>query len=184
MNLITLTDDDVIHFWFEELTPADWFKKDDALDATIKTRFEKAYWAATRNELFSWRRTHQGRLSEIIILDQFSRNMFRDDPQAFAFDQLAVCLALEAIDRKVDQQLPIHQRKFIYMPLMHSESLLIHEVAVNKFEQPGLEDNLRYEHLHRDIIQRFGRYPHRNAVLGRASTAEEEAFLKEPRSSF
>jgi uncharacterized protein (DUF924 family) len=175
---------DILHFWFEELTDKQHFVKDLALDETIRTRFGATLGAAARCELFAWRATHGGRLAEIIVLDQFSRNIFRDRPQAFAQDALALALAQELVARGQDQLLNTAERRFAYMPYMHSESPLIHVQAVRLFSQPGLEDGLSYEIRHKAIIDRFCRYPHRNAVLGRASTAEETAFLSEPGSSF
>jgi uncharacterized protein (DUF924 family) len=174
----------VIDFWFEELTPKQWFAKDEALDALIATRFESAWGAACRAELWAWRATPQGRLAEILVLDQFSRNMHRDHPMAFAQDALALVLAQEAVAQGADQALTTRQRPFLYMPYMHSESLLVHEEALRLFDQPGLEENLRFEHRHRDILLRFGRYPHRNAILGRDSSAEELTFLEQPGSGF
>lgn len=174
----------VLHFWFTELTPQQHFVKDPALDETIRTRFGATLEAAARCELFGWRTTPEGRLAEIIVLDQFSRNAYRDTPHAFAQDALALVLAQELVASGQDQRLPLEQRKFAYMPYMHSESALVHAQAVALFAQPGLEGNLDYELRHQAIIDRFGRYPHRNAVLGRASTAEEIAFLSEPGSSF
>ncbi|WP_341905981.1 DUF924 family protein [Polaromonas sp. YR568] len=175
---------DILHFWFEELTDKQHFVKDLALDETIRTRFGATLEAAARCELFGWRATHGGRLAEIIVLDQFSRNIFRDRPQAFAQDALALALAQELVANGQDQLLNTAERRFAYMPYMHSESPLIHVQAVRLFSQPGLEDGLSYELRHKAIIDRFGRYPHRNGVLGRASTAEETAFLSEPGSSF
>jgi len=130
------------------------------------------------------RQTAQGRLAEIIVLDQFARNLFRDQAQQFAADAMALVLAQEAIAQGFDQQLPAQQRLFMYMPYMHSESVLIHQRAVALFTALGLPDNLDFEYKHQAIIDRFGRYPHRNALLGRASTAEELAFLQQPNSSF
>ena len=118
------------------------------------------------------------------MLDQFSRNMFRDTAGAFAWDAMALVLSQTAVAIGVDQHLEPRQRAFLYMPYMHSESPLIHEIAVNLFSQPGLENNLEFENKHKAIIDRFGRYPHRNQVLGRTSTAEETAFLMQPGSSF
>lgn len=174
----------ILHFWFTELRPAQHFAKDAALDAAIRTRFGATLEAAARCELFAWRATPEGRLGEIVVLDQFSRNVWRDTPRAFAQDALALALAQELVASGQDRSLPVAQRRFAYMPYMHSESALIHEQAVALFSQPGLEDNLRFEHAHKAIIDRFGRYPHRNAILGRESTAEELAFLSEPGSSF
>ncbi len=175
---------DIIKFWFEELSPQQHFLKDSALDATLRKRFGNTLEAATRCELFGWRHTPEGRLAEILVLDQFSRNIFRDTPRAFAQDALALVLAQEMVALGLDQDLPVTQRAFIYMPYMHSESALIHQQAVRLFSQPGLEYNLDFERRHQDIIERFGRYPHRNVVLGRVSSASEIAFLNEPGSSF
>ena len=118
------------------------------------------------------------------MLDQFSRNVYRDTPLAFAQDPLALALAQELVASGQDQRLPVAQRIFAYMPYMHSESVLVHAQATRPFSQPGMEDNLRFELRHKEIIDRFGRYPHRNAILGRESTPEELAFLSEPGSAF
>lgn len=174
----------VLHFWFETLEPAQWFRKEAALDAAVRTRFGPLHEAAAAGELWAWRDTPRGRLAEILVLDQFSRNLHRDDPRAFAQDPMALVLAQEAVAQGLDRELPVVERSFLYMPYMHSESLKVHEEALLLFDQPGLEDNLRFEHLHRDILLRFGRYPHRNAILGRESSAEELAFLEQPGSSF
>ncbi|EHJ91442.1 DUF924 family protein [Vreelandella boliviensis] len=174
----------VLDFWFEALTPAQWFKKDPEMDRTISQRFGALHAQAARCECYAWRETAQGRLAEIIVLDQFSRNIYRDDARAFATDALALVLAQEGVSANADAELTSQQRVFLYMPYMHSESAAIHEVAMELFKQPGLENNYDFEVRHKAIIDRFGRYPHRNALLGRASTDEELAFLKEPGSSF
>lgn len=179
-----MTTQDILDFWFEELTARQHFVKDPALDAFIRTRFGTTFEAAARCELWAWRTTAQGRLAEILVLDQFSRNIFRDTPRAFAQDALALVLAQELVASRQDRSLPAEQRAFAYMPYMHSESALVHRQAVALFTQPGLEDNLSVELRHQAIIERFGRYPHRNAILGRTSSAEELAFLSEPGSSF
>nr|WP_163502407.1 DUF924 family protein [Halomonas socia] len=176
--------DDVLAFWFDELTPAQWFRKDAALDAAIAGRFGALLEAAGRGELWEWRLSARGRLAEIIVLDQFSRNVHRDTPATFANDGMALVLAQEAVTQGSDRHLDVAWRAFLYMPYMHSESLKVHDQALRLFDQPGLEENLRFEHHHRDIIARFGRYPHRNAILGRDSTAAELAFLEQPGSSF
>lgn len=175
---------DILHFWFEELTPQQHFMKDPALDAAMRVRFEATLQAAARCELFAWRATPAGRLAEILVLDQFSRNVYRDTARAFAQDALALALAQELVASGQDHSLPTAQRVFAYMPYMHSESALIHEQALALFTQPGMENNLDFERRHKAIIDRFGRYPHRNAILGRTSTPEELAFLSEPGSSF
>ncbi len=177
----------ILHFWFTELTPQQHFAKDAALDDAIRTRFGATLEAAARCELFAWRATPEGRLAEVLVLDQFSRNVYRHKPQeprAFAQDALALALAQELVANGQDRSLPLAHRSFAYMPYMHSESALIHEQAVALFSQPGMADTLRFELQHKAIIDRFGRYPHRNAILGRSSTAEELAFLSEPGSSF
>ena len=176
--------DDILRFWFDELTPAQHFAQDDTLDALIRTRFGATWEAARQCELWGWRATPQGRLAEILVLDQFSRNIHRGSPLAFAQDAQALALAQELVAGQHNAPLPPAQRAFAYMPYMHSESAAIHAQAMALFEQPGLENNLAFEVRHRDIIARFGRYPHRNAVLGRASTADETAFLAQPGSSF
>lgn len=177
-------DTDVLDFWFKELEPKQWFVKDLDLDAMIEARFCFLVEQARVGELFSWRVTPEGRLAEIILLDQFSRNIYRDRPESFSADPTALVLAQEAITAGADQQLPVQKRAFLYMPFMHSESPLIHEQAIALFDQPGLEHNLEFEYKHKAIIDRFGRYPHRNQILGRESTAEELEFLQQPGSSF
>lgn len=174
----------VLQFWFSELTAKDWFRKDEKLDQMITERFERLLQAAGACELYDWRQTPDGRLAEIIVLDQFSRNIYRDNAKSFSQDALALALAQEAVAIGADMALPVTQRAFLYMPYMHSESLLIHEQAVKLFQQTGLETNLNFENRHLAILERFGRYPHRNAILGRQSTPEEIEFLAQPGSSF
>ncbi|OAZ96027.1 DUF924 family protein [Halomonas sp. G11] len=174
----------VLDFWFEALTPAQWFKKDPEMDQAIRERFGSLHAQAAQCECYAWRETPQGRLAEIIVLDQFSRNIYRDDARAFATDTLALALAQEAVAAGAAASLSSEQRAFLYMPYMHSESVAIHERAMELFNQPGLEKNFDFEVRHKAIIDRFGRYPHRNALLGRISTDEELAFLKQPGSSF
>lgn len=176
--------DDILDFWFDKLAPKQHFVKDPALDGTIGERFGAIHAAAAGGEVFNWRDSSRGRLAEIIVLDQFSRNMYRDDPHAFACDAMALVLAQELVAHGGDRELPNAQRAFAYMPYMHSESPRIHEVALKLFSQPGLGHHLKFERAHKAIIDRFGRYPHRNATLGRTSTEEEAAFLKKPGSSF
>jgi len=179
-----MTPQDILYFWFDELTARQHFVKDAALDALIHARFGLTLEAAARCELWEWRATPQGRLAEIVVLDQFSRNVYRDTPRAFAQDAMALVLAQELVASGQDQGLPAVQRAFVYMPYMHSESRLVHAQAAVLFAQPGLEDSLGSARRHQSIIDRFGRYPHRNAVLGRTSSAQELAFLREPGSSF
>jgi len=174
----------VLQFWFHEITPAQWWKVDPALDALIAERFGELHRQAVHAELFQWRSAPLGRLAEVIVLDQFSRNIHRNDRRAFEADALALGLAQEAVMAQADLALAQEERLFLYMPYMHSESRLIHEVAERLFREHAPSSNHEYELRHKAIIDRFGRYPHRNAVLGRESTAEESAFLQEPGSRF
>lgn len=179
-----MTYKDVLEFWFQKLSPADWWKKDDSLDSLIKDKFLGLHTKASNGELFDWRLTARGSLAEVIILDQFSRNIFRDTPKSFAFDGMALVLAQNAIQNKLDVELSPTERSFLYMPFMHSESMHIHEQAKQLFSQSDLKDNYDFELKHAAIIEQFGRYPHRNAILGRQSTLDEVDFLKQLNSSF
>lgn len=168
----------VIDFWFVEVNPAQWWRRDPDFDQAVATRFGAVHARAAQCELFEWRAHPLGRLAEIIVLDQFSRNMYRDTPRAFAADPLALALAQEAVAARVAAALEPKLRAFLYMPYMHSESRRIHEIAVGLFSERGLEASLDSELEHKAIIDRFGRYPHRNSILGRVSTEEECEFLK------
>lgn len=174
----------IIKFWFDELNDKDRFSGEVEIDNLIRSRFLDLHQKASQLELFSWRETALGRLAEIIILDQFSRNIFRDHPKAFACDSVALALSQEALRLGSDKSLSTPQKAFLYMPFMHSESVIIHQQAVKLFSQPGLENNLDYELKHKKIIDRFGHYPHRNKILGRDTTVEETEFLKDPNSKF
>jgi uncharacterized protein (DUF924 family) len=174
----------VLSFWFEETRPAQWWSASDAFDQLIAQRFGALHRAAAQAELFAWRTQPRGRLAEVIVLDQFSRNLHRGSPLAFACDPMALALAQEALAAGADQALAPVEQSFLCMPFMHSESRLIHVESESLFRQIGLQGNLDSALQHKAIIDRFGRYPHRNAVLGRASTAEELAFLEQPGSRF
>ena len=174
----------VLDYWFTQLMPKDWFRKSDALDGQLRERFAARLEQALACELWEWRASVGGRLAEILLLDQFARNIHRDTPRAFSGDNLALALSQQAVALGDLDRLPLAWQPFAIMPWMHSESLRIHEHAEHLFARPGLEHTLRYEHLHADIVRRFGRYPHRNATLGRESTPEEIAFLGQPGSSF
>jgi len=175
---------DILKFWFEEIDSAQWWMKDKDFDNLIIERFSDIHAQAARCELYEWRSSAQGRLAEIIILDQFSRNMFRNSSLSFANDSLALVLSQEAISAGADAKLTPIERGFLYMPFMHSESLFIHDIAVGLYERNGIENNLDFEIKHKVIIEKFGRYPHRNYVLGRESTAAELEFLKTQDSEF
>jgi uncharacterized protein (DUF924 family) len=175
---------DVLDFWFEEIDRSLWFKKDADFDQLLIERFGQLHTQAAQGELHAWRKTAPGRLAEIIVLDQFSRNMFRNNAKAFAQDGMALVLAQEAIHVGDDIKLNNSERNFLYMPFMHSESLAIHGIAVELFTANGTQGTLNFELKHKAIIEQYGRYPHRNTVLGRESTPEESDFLNQPGSSF
>jgi uncharacterized protein (DUF924 family) len=183
--LILMTEDDkkdvraVLDFWFKETDPKQRFIKDPVFDARIKDRFGELYWKLLDGLTTTWRETAEGRLAEIIILDQFARNMFRDNAQSFMADPIALQLARAAIEIGADKEVPEEQRAFFYLPFMHSESSEVHEEALRIFTDFGNQGNLEYEIKHKNIIDRFGRYPHRNKILGRESTPEELEFLKD-----
>lgn len=174
----------VLSFWFDETSPEQWYGKDSAFDGLIVHRFSGLHAQAVAGELWAWRDTAKGRLAELIVLDQFSRNMFRNTPEAFAADGMALALAQEAVRSGADRELTQTQAAFLYMPYMHSESLVVHGEALRLFTALGSESSLLFEKRHRDIIARFGRYPHRNSILGRQSTPEELDFLRQPGSGF
>lgn len=167
----------VIDFWFSELKPSQWFAKDLELDAEIKRRFGDLHRQAAACELASWRDHDLGVLAEILLLDQFSRNLFRDSATAFAYDAQALILAQEAVRRRLHLSLDNRYAHFVLMPYMHSESALVHQMGLPLFEALGNDNVLKFELEHKGIIDRFGRYPHRNALLGRESSEEEKAFL-------
>lgn len=173
----------IINFWFVEISPKQWWVEDDKIDRRIAEQFGDVHAQAVQCELYAWRREPVGRLAEIIVLDQFSRNIYRGTARAFAADPQALTLAQEAVAAQAATALESQHRAFLYMPYMHSESRQIHEIAVQLFSEDGLRANLDFELKHKAIIDRFGRYPHRNKMLGRNSTKEEIDFLKTPGSS-
>lgn len=175
---------DIIQFWFEEIDSALWWKKDLNFDALIIERFSGVHQQACAGELYTWRATAEGRLAEVIVLDQFSRNMFRDEKEAFAQDGLALVLTQELISLGLDKELTDTQRSVLYLPFMHSESVVIHEVAEQLYKDLGNAYSLDFELKHKKIIEKFGRYPHRNKILSRTSTTDEIEFLTQPNSSF
>ena len=167
---------DVIAFW-QSAGPDKWFKKSDAFDADIRMRFLATHEAAAAGRLAEWEATPEGALALVIVLDQFPRNMFRGDARTFAADPVARAIADRAIAKGFDAKVPTELRNFFYLPFEHSETLADQERCVALNRANGSADDLKWAELHADIIRRFGRFPHRNAVLGRASTADELAFL-------
>ena len=174
----------VLKFWFEEVEPRKWWNADPSFDKEIENRFLPILLQAAKGELFSWRKEPKGRLAEIIVLDQFSRNVYRNTPMAFAQDPMALALAQEAVAAGVGSALSPIERSFLFLPFMHSESKKIHESAESLYRENGLQNNYEFELRHKAIIDRFGRYPHRNEILGRTSSPEEIEFLKQPGSGF
>jgi len=174
----------VLDYWLLQIGPEKWFVRDDTLDDDICARFSALHIRATTGALAPWRGTPRGCLAEIILLDQFSRNLFRDDARAFAADSQAREVMDHALARRFDESMNVDERRFLYMPLQHSENAADQARSVDLYRT--LEDDKTFEYTlrHQEIIARFGRFPHRNAVLGRESTAEEVAFLSEPNSSF
>jgi len=175
---------EILKFWFEETPSKLWWSANPDFDKTITHRFESTLQQAITGELFDWRQDPKGRLAEVIVIDQFARNIYRNTPLAFAHDALALVLAQEAIAASANQSLSSIERSFLYLPFMHSESKTIHTWAEKLYRENDLPDNYQFELKHKAIIDRFGRYPHRNQILGRTSTVEELEFLKQPGSSF
>lgn len=172
---------EVLHFWFEEHGPDDWFAAKPEFDSQVAARFAATHAAARCGEAWRWRETPEGRLAEILVLDQFSRQLFRDRAEAFAADPMALVLAQEMVADGLDQAISLGRRHFVYMPYMHSESAVIHAEASRLFTELGDETYLGYQREHAELIRRFGRYPGRNAALGRPSTPEELRHLQQGR---
>ncbi|MCK9907968.1 DUF924 family protein [Microbacteriaceae bacterium K1510] len=169
---------DIVAFW-REAGPDRWFNKDTDFDAEIRRRFLTTHEAAAAGQLTAWEATAEGALALLILLDQFPRNMFRDGARAFATDPLARAVAAGALLRGFDAQVPADLRTFFYLPFEHAEDMADQERCIALYKAAGDADNLKWAELHADIIRRFGRFPHRNAVLGRATTPEEQKFLDE-----
>ena len=170
--------DEVLNFWFRELTPEDWFQQKDATDRAIRERFLRLHSDLQRNFPEEALRDPRAALAAIIVFDQFPRNMFRRTPEAFSTDPLALKLAKNAVENGLDKELTVQERQFLCMPFQHSEALEDQERSVELFEATGDKEGIRYAIEHRDIIARFGRFPHRNRALGRESTPEELSFMK------
>jgi uncharacterized protein (DUF924 family) len=170
--------DAILRFWFEELGPQEWFGKDRELDERIRHRFLETYEQLRSGLPGGATQTARGSLAAIIVLDQFPRNMFRNSPQSFATDAQALSIAQQAIAQSLDQQLDNLQRVFLYMPFQHSEDRAVQARSVELFTELGEAQNLDYAKRHKAVIDRFGRFAHRNVMLGRVSSAEEREFLK------
>jgi uncharacterized protein (DUF924 family) len=182
---------DILDFWFGPLphaARAEWFRKDPAFDATIRTRFGDAIEAALGGAYCDWRGNPHGALAHVLLLDQFTRNAYRDTPRAFAGDPEALGTAISIVDAGLDRGFDAHERWFLYMPFEHAEDPAMQQRSIALFtrlkDETGDAALLEWAEKHAAIVRRFGRYPHRNAILGRASTPDEIAFLQEPGSRF
>mgnify|MGYP005722304299 FL=1 len=178
------TKEEVLAFWFDEISPEQWFKKDENFDANLTKRAGLTLEKALNGQIDSWAETADGATALVIVLDQFTRNIFRDTPQAFSGDEMALVVSLKSVNRNWFDELPNMHKHFLLMPMMHSEDILIQEKSLRLFEMHTNELTHEYALKHRDIVAKFNRFPHRNAILGRPSTAEELEFLKHPGSSF
>ena len=176
--------DDVLGFWFEELEPADWFRKSDATDNKIGERFLKLYKNISQMPVEDFLGSARQSLAAVIVLDQFPRNLFRGNAQSFATDAKALAIAHAAVTAGFDRELTLHERVFLYLPFEHSEDMAEQDRSVALIEALGNSEYTKYAIAHRDVIARFGRFPHRNVALGRASMPEEMAYLAEPGSGF
>ena len=175
----------VLEFWFDISSPEDWFKKNTDFDLHIKNQFEELVQKAVLAQLDSWAAAPDTRLALILLLDQFTRNIYRNTPKAFSGDEMALALSLRAIhEKQLDNEQTLSKRQFLLMPMMHSEELEIQERSLPLFKTYTSDMTYDYAVRHRDIVAQFGRFPHRNAILGRPSTDAEIAFLQQPGSSF
>lgn len=177
---------DVLNFWFVETKPQQWFQKNDEFDHLVYTRFHAVYLMARQGVFDAWKKDADGCLALCVLLDQFPRNMFRGKPDAFATDTLAKQVAIYAVDKGFDQVLSPHKRRFVYLPFEHSEILHDQMRAVDLFLSMIDDDPLGYEYAlrHMAVIQRFGRFPHRNAILGRKNTPDEDVYLAQIEAGF
>lgn len=171
---------DLLDFWFSPRIGKHWFASTPALDDEIRQRYETLLQRAASGELDGWTASPEGALALVIVLDQLPLNMYRGQPAAFSTEQKAVAVARQAVTRGDDQRLPRERLLFLYLPFMHSEHLADQDQSVALFQRAGLSENLRFAEHHRGIVRRFGRFPHRNAILGRASSPEELAYLASP----
>lgn len=172
-----ITAREILEFWFSEPMSKHWFQSTEAIDQEIRDRFESVWIQASEGHLDDWMDSAEGCLALAIVLDQFPLNMYREDGRRYSTEQQAVQVTRHAIGKGYDNELPANQLAFLYMPLMHSEQMSDQELSVEQFDRPGLEDNLKFAKHHYQIVERFGRFPHRNVHLGRESTAEELAWL-------
>ncbi|WP_127144341.1 DUF924 family protein [Pelagibacterium montanilacus] len=169
---------DVSDFWFSDHGPEDWFSGSPDFDVRVRAQLGDLHARAVRSELWEWRNSADGRLAEIILLDQVSRQLHRGEGQAFAADTMALALAQEMIAQGMDAPMDVNHKLFVYMPFQHAESLVIQEQSLRLFEAMGSDDYMEYARAHHETIARFGRFPFRNGALGRPSTPDELAYMK------
>jgi uncharacterized protein (DUF924 family) len=177
---------EILALWFDEIDHSRWYKKDPAFDKTLASRFGALLESAKRGQLDAWRETARGSLAMIILLDQFSRNIYRGEPASFEADGLALDLALRGIEAGLDRELSLEERSFFYMPLMHAEDLAMQKLCLEKMQALARDGygSDKYARLHMALIEEYGRFPHRNEILGRENTPAEEEYLKDPKSGF
>ncbi len=183
-NGLILTKEDIINFWFEEISPEQWFKEDKKFDAMLLERAGATVRKALNGQLDKWSKSSTGSVSLVILLDQFTRNIFRNTPKAFSGDEMALVLSQKSINSEWFAKLSIAYKQFLLMPMMHSEDISIQEKSLPLFKQHTNKRTYEFAVKHRDIIAKFGRFPHRNLILSRPSTEEELIFLNQPGSSF
>lgn len=174
------TPNNILHFWFSEKSRKYWFNQSDIFDEEINNRFSQHLLEANDRKYDHWKNQAQSALALVILLDQFSRNIYRLSPKAYNGDEYARQIALYVIDKQLDTELSKEEKSFLYMPFMHSESLSDQELSVKLFKEAELKHSIPYAIEHHDIIKRFGRFPHRNAILGRHSTQAELDYLNSP----
>jgi uncharacterized protein (DUF924 family) len=177
---------DILKFWFEETKPAQWFQVDPAFDQLIRQRFLEIYEQGTSGAFDALKDSPQGCLALCIMLDQFPRNMFRGTPKAFASDEKALAIANHAVEQRFDQSLPADRRRFVYLPFEHSENLEDQHTSVALFKAIKNHDEMGYDYAvrHLEVIERYGRFPHRNKILGRDNTSDEEVYLAQAGAGF
>ncbi len=173
-----VTAESIIDYWYSDTIKPAWFNSNADLDKQIRSEYESLWKAVLRGEYAHWRDSAEGCLALTIVLDQFPLNMFRGEVKSFSTTGMAIKVARHAIEQGFDQQLPKEKRVFLYMPLMHSENMDDQALSVKMFEQAGLQDNLRFARHHHDLIKRFGRFPHRNKILQRESSPQEQQYLE------
>ena len=177
MEVNMIKPEDIIQFWYSEPMSKHWFKSTPEIDVLICEKYESLWHDAKLGKLNSWKESVQGCLALVLLFDQFPLNMFRGKPESFSTEAISIELTLYGIEQGYDKQIPQSKLSFFYMPLMHSELMSHQNLSVERFEQAGLKENVRFARHHRSIVEQFGRFPHRNSILGRESTQAEIDYL-------